>query len=334
MTRTLILGGSGLLGQHVALAALERGDDVALVGFGDPVPLLPAIAHLPVRSLDVWGATPDALAALVAGFDAVVYALGPDDREHRPAPVSVFFTRFLVEPTERVAAACAAGGVGRLVVLGSYFTAWARMNPGFAARHPYVQARQHQARRAIAAGGGRAAGGTDVAVLEIPYVFGTVPGQVPMWRTWLYERLRAMPVVLYPDGGTSVVTAAQVGVAAANAAHVGGHGRHYPLADEQWTWPELLAHVLPALGRSPRVITVPRPLAEPAAKAMGRELARDGLESGLDPDWVMRDLMYQRLFVDPGAARTELGLPRGGVPEAIAASVAASYPDGVPGRRP
>lgn len=329
--KTLILGGTGLLGQHAAVALLERGHEPTLVGTGHDVELLPGLGAVPRVRLDAFASPEALLRSVFEGHEALIYALGPDDREPRPAPAASFFQRMLVEQTERILTAAREAGVTRAAVCGSYFATWERMHAGtgFADRHPYVRARVDQTRRAVAAGGGQAGGGVDVCVLAIPYVFGVVPGREPMWKEWLYDRLRAMPVVFYPTGGSSVVTAAQVGEALAGAIEAGAHGGRYPLADEQLTWASLLGLILPRLGKSPRVVGVPRLLAEPTARSLGRDLARRGMESGVAPAFLMRDIMYAEMFVDPAESQRVLGYRPGGVEAAIAASVAASYPGGL-----
>lgn len=143
----------------------------------------------------------------------------------------------------------------RAVVLGTYFTAWARQRPDIdmVGHHPYVHARQDQLDMVLALDGP----GFATMVLEIPYVFGTVPGQVPSWKEWRFDRVRAMPVVLYPAGGTSVVTADQVGQAVTGAVERGTWGSSYPLSDVVVTWRQLLEVVVEALGRRSPVVTIP-----------------------------------------------------------------------------
>ncbi len=266
------------------------------------------------------------LSAVFAGYDALIYALGPDERHTPPAPAAEFFQQNLVDTTERVVQAARAAGVSRAVICSSYFVTWDRMHPelSFAENNPYVQARVDQGRRAVAAGGGP--GATQVCLLEIPYVFGVVPQREPLWKHWLFERLKAMPVVCYPSGGSSVVTAAQVGQAAAAAARVGEHGARYPLADEQLTWTELLKMILPLLGKPPIVLPAPRIFAELAVGKIGRDAARAGLEPGVNPRLLMRQVMYRQMFVDPAESLRVLGYRRGGVRAAIEETVRASYP--------
>lgn len=324
----LVVGGTGLLGQHCAVELLAGGHSVTLVGRRPAPELLPALNDPRRRSvaLDVWAASDDELGVLCAGHDACVYALGPDDRGAHPAPAARHLQALLVDQTERFVRAARAVGVQRAVVLGSYFAAWHRMRPELrlAETHPYVQARLDQATRAVAAGGGASgASGMDVCVLEIPYVFGTVPGQAPLWKA-LIDRLRTVPIALYPVGGTSVVTASQVGQAAAAACAVGEHGARYALSDEQLTWTVLLGLMLQALGRRPIVVGIPRLLLEPGLKLVEWHLARSGRESGLRPAQVLSHIMYQHLYVDPTHSLRALGYRRGGVREAIVETVAAS----------
>lgn len=329
MSRVLILGGTGLLGQHAAQVLLANGHEPVLVGRRRPAEMLTGLAEVPMITLDVDSAADQQIAEALGQGESLIYALGPDDREIHQGSASAHFTKYLVERTARVARLARQAGVRRMVICGSYFSTWSRMHPEqeMPKGHIYVRARAEQARRAMELGGGQKAGGMDVCVLEIPYVFGTVPGQLPFWKDWLFERLRKMPIVLYPRGGTSVVSAAQVGQAAAGAALVGRHQARYPLADLQLDWPSLLKLILPEMGRAPRVITVPRILAEPAAYKMAWDLAREGKQAGVNPKRLMRDIMYREIFVDPSAARLELGLTSGGVPQAIAETVRACYPD-------
>lgn len=327
--KVLTLGGTGLLGQYTARALLAAGHEPLLVARRRPVKLLDGLADVPVIKLDVDAADDATLREALGSADALVYALGPDDREIHKAPAAAYFKRYLVDRTSRVAQLARQAGIQRMVICGSYFSAWSRMHPEqqMPERHSYVHSRVEQARQAIEHGGGQSVGGMDVCVLEIPYVFGAVPNQVPFWKEWLFDRLLRMPVIVYPRGGSSVVTAHQVGQAAAAAALVGRHEARYPLADLQLDWASLLKLILPELGRVPRVFTVPRILAEPAAYKMGWDLARAGKQAGVDPKRLMRDIMYREIFVDPVAARLELGLPSGGVPLAIAETVRACYPD-------
>lgn len=327
MRRVAIFGGTGLLGQHTARALVGKGYDVTLIARNRPENLLAGLEAVQWMQMDAWGTDRDELTEKLQGHDGVVYALGPDDRVIHAKPADAYFQTMLVDQTERILQSCKAAGIKKACVCGSYFSTWDRMHPelGFSSRHVYVKARNDQARRAIECGGGQEEGGMDVSILEIPYVFGTVPGQIPMWRDWLFERLRKMPVIFYPKGGSSVVTAEQVGQAAAGVINRGVHGKCYPLADLHLTWRALLQLILPEMGKAPQVFTVPRGLAEPIAKKMGRQIAAQGKESGIDPAYLMQDIMYREIFVRAESSLEELSVPRGGVEDAIRETVRRAY---------
>ncbi|WP_203567290.1 hypothetical protein [Aestuariimicrobium ganziense] len=142
-----------------------------------------------------------------------------------PHPIAAgeYLQRQLVDQTGRVLALARRAGVQRAVVLGSYFATWHRMRPDLdlASKHSDVQARLDQAEVAIDTGAGRVVGGMDVSVLEIPFVFGTVPGRVPMRKEWLFGRIAAVPMAMHPCQSSSAVTALQVGQAAAGALEAG-----------------------------------------------------------------------------------------------------------------
>ncbi len=326
--RVVVIGGTGLLGRESVLALRERGHEVSV--FAKDVPsgheaAVPGLESVPVHEIDVWGMPEEELAARFAGFEAMVYAVGPDDRSAPPRPAAAFFQTWLVEASERVFRAAATAGVRRAVLLGSYFATWERLHPefGFAARHPYVSARVEQTRRCIAVGERT---GMSVSVLEIPYVFGVHPGVVPFWKEILFDRIAAMPVVLYPRGGTSVTTSRHVGQAAASAVDRGTHAAAYPLGDMDMTWRQLLGHVMSALGKRGPIIDVPCRIADLASGRIARDLVPPGHESGLDPAWLMRDVMCRRIFVPWAPSRRLLGYEDGGVIEAITATVRACYP--------
>lgn len=283
-------------------------------------PLLGIVEH---RILDAYSADERTMTRAFNGCEALVYALGPDDRDEVTGDPAEYFQTRLVETTERAVRAACRAGVNRVVVLGSYFATWERMHPdlGFAARHPYIAARVAQSERAVAAG---QEFGATVSVLEIPYVFGTIRGEGKRWRSMLFDRVDG-PVVFFPTGGTSAVTSVQVGQAVAGAIERGEHGARYPLNDIDLTWRELISHVQEALGRRAPIIGVPAWVAEFGARAMGRSLKAKGLTSGIDPKYVIRDIMMQHLYVDASRSREVLRYRPGGVPQAIWAVVREAY---------
>ena len=151
--RAVVLGSTRFLGRTIVAELARRGH--AVVGYSRGGKPCPEAATAAYGSLDVVAASGSELDACVAGADAVVYCLGPDERERIPRPATTFFQRLLVAPTERVAYAVRRCGVARFVVLGSYFTAVDRLHPEWqlSARHPYIKARADQQRRVHADAG-------------------------------------------------------------------------------------------------------------------------------------------------------------------------------------
>jgi dihydroflavonol-4-reductase len=321
--RIVVLGATGLLGRVVLAELAARGHQVLAVSRRIPAPVA-AWPDVQVAEVDVVAATSVELRTLLGGYDAVVYGLGPDDRRRVPAPAGAHFRSMLVEPTARVAAAAASAGLRRLVILGSYFTAMDRQHQGWslAVRHPYIGARSAQSVQA------RTAGGSDleVSVIEIPYVFGTVPGIVPMWREVLLDRLRRIPVIPCPAGGTAAVTAAQVGQATATVVEGGSPYRDNPVGDANYTFHELFGIIADELGWRRPLVPVPA-LAVTAGLMLEVARARSqGLDAGLDPVHTAPDLLARRLFLDVGWSRRVLGHTAGGVEAAIRETVRACSP--------
>ncbi|PID55300.1 MAG: hypothetical protein CSB46_00410 [Micrococcales bacterium] len=318
--RVGLLGGTGLLGHHSAHALCRAGHDVLVVSRTAPGPDSGLPAGIRTRQLDLVHAGAQDLASLLTGLDCIVYLLGPDDRSLHPAPAGRFLQRMLVEVSERVTTAAARAGVRRVVVAGSYFTAWNRERPELhlTDRHPYIRARSEQARRCIDAG---ARAGADVCVLEIPWVFGNYPHGSSVFASLLFDPVRRLRMAADIPGGTSVVTAAQVGQAVLAAAERGRHGARYPVTSADLTYREIIGLVADGLGRTVIRVPVPGALVRPWPPLLKLAVRATGRDTGLDYAHVAHDVVLQHVYVDAIAARAHLGYPTQGVREAITESV-------------
>lgn len=319
-----IVGGTGLLGHHAALECLRRGHAVQCVAGRDVESgVLPDRVRF--RRADVFQLPKRELARLFEGVDAMVYAVGPDDRVTPQAPAYDFFHERLVQACGRVVAAAREAGVRRCTVLGSYYTHFERLWPHkqLAAHHPYVRCRVEQAERAFREGRGT----MTVNVLELPYIFGVMPGRDPLWKDMLLDRLLRLPVVVYPRGGSAMVTAGHVGEAIAGAVERGRDGASYPIGDENLSWDEMLATMLGALGIERRIVHLPAVAGALLGRAVRGADARRGRESGLDSEHLFAHVMTDYLYLDAELTARELGYGRGGVREAIVETVRACYPD-------
>ncbi len=119
---TLVLGGTGLLGYHAAVALLDGGQQVSSLSTGSNAPESWYPAGAVLHRGDVLEMSTEQLTELLIGKDALVYALGPDDRETPRAPAADFFNERLVETSVRVVHAAKTAGLRSAVVFGSYLT--------------------------------------------------------------------------------------------------------------------------------------------------------------------------------------------------------------------
>jgi nucleoside-diphosphate-sugar epimerase len=322
--RVVLLGGSGLLGHSIGRELLDRGHQVVVVSrSGTPDAGTSGEREASVVRADLTRATDDELDALLSGADAAVYGLGTESRTALPVPVAESLHRTLVSTTERCARAARRCGVRHFVVLGSYLSTFDRTHPQWrlAEHHPYVRARVDQA--AAAARGG-AEGST--SVLEIPYVFGAVPGLEPTLKAALFDRLRRGRLAIAFQGGTAAITNTDVARAATALLEGRVPAGRYPLAVDNITYRQLTEAVLAELDRRVRIVTPPAPVLtaglvvhELALRARGRALAQN-------PRHFARDVLGRRLYLDVTQCSAPFELVPRSVDDALRSTVRAAYP--------
>ncbi len=317
--RVFVIGGTGFLGYHAIQEFLAKGWSATAVGL-PPAPLAnlyPATVSVVLQNL---GQISDAeLEELLRGHEALVFAAGLDDRYTPAKPAYAKFYQANVVALKRLLLAAREAGVRRAVVLGSYFAYFNRLWPEMrlAERHPYIRSRIEQEQVATSIPG------LEGMVLELPYIFGTmpIPGWKPLW-TPLIKYLRFSKVVLYPAGGSACVSATTVGRAIAAAIERGEAGQCYPIGQENLAWREMLRRLALADGRDVRVVTLPTWVI--AAGMVGVWIYHElqGKEGGLD----MRrfaTLQTAETFVDPEISRRALGFELDGLDDAFQKTVAA-----------
>lgn len=318
--RVLVVGGTGFLGYHATLTLLARGHAVTSVSRRPPAPQMQLPPSVAVRTLDSEALDDDGARRLCQGHEALVFAAGADDRTTPPAPAYPFFHRANVETAARLFAAARAAGATRGVLLGSYFAHFDRLWPelALAQHHPYIRSRREQERACQEAAGSSLA----LAILELPYIFGAMPGRRPLWAP-LFGYLARSPLVLYTAGGTNAVSVEDVAQAIAGALERPGATGVHLVGDENLTWPALIARLLRPLGKRRRVLTLPRSLVTLTARAVRLVHRLKGRQAGLDPVEFVK-LQTRETFFDPAPARAALGFTGGGLDQAIAATATAS----------
>jgi nucleoside-diphosphate-sugar epimerase len=309
----LIIGGTGFIGYHSCRELLSRGHQVTLMGLppAPPAGLFPKGAR--VRLADLRELSDRQLQRALSPYNAVVFAAGADDRVTPTGPAYEFFYEANVRSTVRVTAAATRAGVEKLVLLGSYFTYFNRKWPdmALAEHHPYIMSRREQMEL------GAAVAGDDVAfiTLELPYIFGAMPGVVPLWDP-LVRYVRSGVELFYTRGGSNMIAVEHVAEAIAGACERIERSRVYQVGDRNVSWTALLQGLCAAAGREDDNVHI---IAEELVHNVGWigdfVYRLQGREGGLQPSHFTH-MQTANAYFDPSASRRALGYGRGGLEEA------------------
>jgi nucleoside-diphosphate-sugar epimerase len=256
---------------------------------------------------------------LLAGHEAIVFAAGADDRVTPRRPAWSFFRGANVLAAQRFFTLARTAGIRCGVLLSSYFAHFARTRPELelARHHPYIRSRLEQEQACLDA----ALPDLELTILELPYIFGTMPGRVPLWRP-LIRYVKATPVLFYPRGGTNIVSVEHVAEAIVGTVEQGKAGERYLVGDENPTWQEFLTRLGDVLGKRKQVVTLPNWLIRPALASVKLLQWLQGKEGGLDPIHLL-ELQTINTFFDPEPSRRALDFGSGGLDQALAETVEA-----------
>ncbi len=322
--KVFMIGGTGLLGSEAARIFIERGHQVKSVA----LPPLPEGAPIPeemeLEFCNIYAKTDDEIKAMMEGYDCFVFAAGIDERVEFPAPVYDAYYKYNIQPLERILPLCKEIGMKSAVILGSYFAYLAKQRPDMklTEKHPYIRSRIAQEEVAFSF----ADENFDVAVLELPYIFGTQPGRKPVWVI-LIEQIKMMdklPLTMYPGGGTAMLTVRQVGEVIVGAAEKSKGAKAWPISMYNQTWKEFLKIVYAArgMGENRKILSVAPWMMRMGLGKVKKEYAAKGIESGIDVDG-LADIMDINLFIDRKYA-VELGATEDDIKAAITDSIKVS----------
>ncbi len=312
--KIFILGGAGFIGYHATHELLARGHQVRTLS----LPPLPVDGLLPsgvdVRLGDFNALSDEAILDLFEGCQGVVFAAGADDRVTPRAPAIDFFRSANVAPTRRFFRLARQAGAARGVLLSSYFAHFDRQRPEMqlSDHHPYIRSRREQAEAAFEVCGQD----LSLAVLELPYIFGRMPGRRPLWCPLIRYLRSPLPWIFYPRGGTAMVSVGSVAAAIAGALEKDVPAGFYQIGDENLTWQAFLAR----LGRAARVqkpvVTLPDGLVRLGLRGVHWLHKLRGREGGLSPVPFLA-LQTAETFFDPAPAHETLGFTGGDLDEAF-----------------
>ena len=322
--KVFMIGGTGLLGCEAARIFIERGHEVKSVA----LPPLPEGAPIPkemeLEFCNIYEKSDDEIKAIMAGCDCFVFAAGIDERVEFPAPVYDAYYKYNIAPLKRILPLCKELGMKNAVILGSYFSYAAKQWPEMelTKKHPYIRSRIDQEEVAFSF----ADENFDVAVLELPYIFGTQPGRKPVWVI-LIEQIKMMdklPLTMYPGGGTAMLTVRQVGEVIVGAAEKSKGAKAWPISMYNQTWKEFLKIVYAArgMGENRKILSIPPWMMRMGLGGVKKEYAEKGIESGIDVDG-LADIMARNLFIDRKYS-LELGATEDDIKSAITDSIKVS----------
>ncbi len=315
----LMIGGTGLLGSQAARELISRGHSVHSIAL-PPLPegaLLPPEMTLTLKNSNEM--SDDELRQLFTGKDGFIFAAGVDERIEGPAPIYDFFKKYNITPLERLLRLAKESGVRHTVIAGSYFSYFAKKWPQMELNkwHPYIRSRIDQENMALSF----ADETFDVSILELPYIFGAQKGRKPVW-VFLIEMLLGMKgAILYPRGGTAMVTVRQVGQAFAGALERGRGGNAYPIGWFNLTWKEMIAIMNNYMGvPDKKIITIPNWLFALSANQIEKQHRTNGTEGGLLMSKFVK-MQTSNLFIDKDEACLSLGVTDDDIDAAIGESV-------------
>jgi nucleoside-diphosphate-sugar epimerase len=294
-----VIGGTGQLGHFVIKHLENLGFTTTAVGLGK----LPEPGYLPtgtkVLLKDTSNCTQLELQELISGSDVIIHAAGADGRALFDAPAIDGFRAANVQPIKSLIAAMKETGAIRLVILGSYYTAMHRLFPklNIPAKSAYVLSRLEQANIAFQEAGSQ----IDVAILELPYIFGAAPGRGTLWDFYIQTLLNTKDEVPVHMGGSACVTMNQIGIATANASLHSTGKCFIPIGNENFTYQEIFEMFAKALGVQCSIVPKPIDYFLEKARQQKAQLQEKGKESAYDPVGLlyMEELNF---FIDPAPA--------------------------------
>ena len=333
MPKLMIVGGTGFLGYYTAKLALEKGWEVGSISILDDDLVNKDLSswfpkEIKNTLLDVFTCKEEELVSLMQGYDYMIYAVGPDDRYTPKAPAYEFFYTRLVVACAKVFRAAEKAGVKKSVVYNSYFAYFDRRYPEMklAEQHPYIRCRVEQARLL-----NEQKKNMEVVVLELPYIFGSMEARIPIWRDVFLDRyVNGHKLVFFSKGSTTMTSIDHIAEAGIGALEYGQDGKCYPIGDQNKSFKWMLSTMSEAKGVKKKILLPPTFLCVMGAKAIEKGFHKQGLEGGLDYAKVMKDIMSIDLVVEEeimDKINEELHISRGGLEEAIKATMDRCYPN-------
>ncbi|MDR3019451.1 MAG: NAD(P)-dependent oxidoreductase [Treponema sp.] len=273
--KVFLIGGTGFLGSAAAEELIGRGHEVKAIALESA----PEGARFPQESLAL---SDDEIRDCFYGCEGFVFAAGINGRITGAPPIHEYFNKFNVYPLQRLMRIAKECGVKNTVICGSYFSYFDKKweNLELSRWHPYIRSLRDQEKMALSF----ADDNFNVAILELPCVFGNQNEREPVW-TIIVKAVRSMPfVTLSPKGGTTMITKNQAAQAIAGALERSRGGKCWRIGCYNIPWKDFLAVVHREMGMpGKKVITIPKWLLNLGIKYIEkkRKEARGNNECGI-----------------------------------------------------
>ncbi len=300
MTKTLITGGTGFIGSHLARALAARGDDLRLlIRSANPAEHL---AELEFERVNGEITDRRAVRRAVAGVDRAFHVAGTTSMRRGAASkviaTNVGGTRILCEEALEA-------GVGRVVHCSSAAAIGpapprgradeTQAFPAAARRITYVYSKHEAEGEALRV----AAHGLDVVIVNPTFVLG--PDDPTGTSMGLVRRFLQREIPVYVDGGINISDVRDVARGQILADEVGASGERYLLAGRNFTLQRLFADLERISGVPAPALKLPSGLAQGAADAV----ERFGLPVPVSADEVRSASLWWTYT--PAKAKRELG---------------------------
>lgn len=315
MKKILVLGGTGFLGYYTTEELLRKGYEVKSVAL-PPMPVDDLFSSDKVENIlaDINDLSDEEVLELLEDVDGLMYAIGADERVVPDAPAYSFFYEANVLPTQRLARLAAEAGLESFVVYGSYFAEFAeRITDVDLRSEAYPSTRLLQEQVAFAEGEGK----MRVSSLRLPYIFGNMPGRMPLWKMFA-DRVKDQAVFPVLKGGTAAVTVEQVAQAAVGALEKGKHRGTYALEGINLSHKDFMDRIVKAIGQedTTEIPVVPLEAVIENYRKIDEQTAAAGKEHGMHMEMIA-EMNNRDLFIDPTEVMEELGYEEDDVDAAI-----------------
>lgn len=236
--------------------------------------------------------------------DVLVIAGDTTPEAVHPVPALPYIRRRNVEPLTWLLPGARAGGVRRVVVVGSYLTALDRLRPDLeiAMWNPLPAALQEQGRLLVSL----CEGHMDLVILEAAPVIGNRFRNTAFWTLAVSDLTSGGAVVETPGGGTALITENQLASAILSACERGTGSRRLPIAGFNLLYHEIYGLMAQVLGMRIRLLSGPREASVWRAEEALLTLGENGFEAGCSPV-VMDRWRSEVMFIDPAPGKEELG---------------------------